>query len=88
VSDGEHGFTVEPGVFLWTDRLELVARIEWFNDQVGPRSGVDAWGTSLGATFFSITRQARLQAAYTLRRADAGDKRVAGWAVLRATFVL
>lgn len=82
------GFTIEPGVFLLPDRLELVARVEWFNDEVGPQSRTDAWGTSIGATFFSATRHARLQAAYTSRWPTAGDPRVSGWAVLRATFTL
>ena len=82
------GFTAEPGVFLWPDRVELVARIEWLNDDVGPRSPVDAWGASLGATFFSAARHARLQAAYTLRRPGAGDQTVTGWAVVRAVFTL
>ncbi|MES1172669.1 MAG: hypothetical protein ABUL77_05490 [Bacteroidota bacterium] len=82
------GFTVEPGVFVVPDLLEVVARLEWFNDDVGPRSPLDAWGGSLGATVWSATRHARLQAAYTLRRAAAGGDPISGWAVLRATFTL
>ena len=89
------GFTVEPGVFVVRDRLELVARAEWLNDEVGPTSPVDAWGGALGATFYAPSRHVRLQAAYTLRRAAVGSAsdptgggRTAGWAVLRATFTL
>lgn len=84
------GFTLEPGVFLVADRLELVARAEWMNDDVGPTTPADAWGAGLGATFYSASRRARLQAAYTLRQAatDPGAGRTAGWAVLRATFTM
>jgi hypothetical protein len=83
------GFAIEPGVFLLPERLELVARAEWLNDEVGPRSPADAWGAAIGATFFSATRHARLQAAYSLRLpAAGGDTRMTGWALLRATFVL
>jgi hypothetical protein len=83
------GFTVEPGLFVVPERLELVARLEWLNDEVGPVSPVDGWGGALGATFYSASRHARLQAACTLRRAAAGEPgidRAAAWAVVRATF--
>jgi hypothetical protein len=82
------GFTVEPGVFLLPDLVELVARIEWLNDEVGPRSPLDAWGAAVGATFFSARRDVRLQAVYTLRLPSAGVERPSGWAALRATFTL
>ena len=83
------GFTLEPGVFVWRDRLELVARAEWFNDEVGPETITDAWGASLGATFFSLAGHARLQAAYTVRAVPAaGAPPPSGWATLRATFKL
>jgi hypothetical protein len=86
-TDDRAGVTIEPGVFVWSDRLELVARGEWFNDRTGPQSQSDAWGAALGATFYSFTRNARLQAAYTLRRSPVDD-RALGWAVVRATFVI
>lgn len=85
------GFTLEPGLFVVADRLELVARAEWMNDTVGPTTPADAWGTALGATFYSASRRFRLQAAYTLRHAatsDAGAPPTAGWAVVRATFTM
>ena len=84
------GFTLEPGVFVVPDRLELVARAEWMNDDVGPTTPADAWGAALGTTFYSASRRVRIQAAYTLRRAalDPGAGRTAGWAVLRATFTM
>jgi len=85
------GFTVEPGVFVVADRLELVARAEWMNDDVGPTTPADAWGTALGATFYSAGRRFRLQAAYTLRHAAtsySGTGTTAGWAVVRATFTM
>jgi hypothetical protein len=82
------GFSVEPGVFVWRDRLELVARAEWLNEEVGPTSPGDAWGLALGATFLGAAPHARLQAAYTLRRPLAGGDPPSGWAVLRATFVM
>jgi hypothetical protein len=80
------GFVVEPGVFVWRDRLEVVARGEWFNDDVGPRSPVDAWGASLGMTLFTADRLARLQAAYTLRASPSFPTEPVGWAVIRLTF--
>lgn len=86
-SNDRVGFYVEPGVFVWAERLELVARVEWFNDRTGPRTPADAWGAALGATFFSWSRIARVQAAYTVRRSPA-DERAVGWAMLRATFVV
>jgi hypothetical protein len=86
-TDDRAGFTIEPGVFVWADRLEVVARGEWFNDRTGPRTAADAWGAALGATFYSFTRTVRLQAAYTLRHTPS-DNRTPGWAVLRATFVV
>jgi len=82
------GFTVEPGVFVLPDRVELIARIEWLNDQVGPRSAVDGWGAALGATLYSYGRHARIQAAYTVRRAGADAQAASSWAVVRATFTL
>lgn len=86
------GFSVEPGVFVVPERIELVARIEWFNDDIGPRAPQDAWGTTLGATFFSTARRVRAQAAYTWRRPFSptapGDDHASGWAVLRAAFTL
>lgn len=85
------GFTLEPGLFVVADRLELVARAEWMNDDVGPTTPADAWGTALGATFYSASHHFRLQAAYTLRHAamnDATTGRTAGWAVVRATFTM
>ena len=85
-SDDRAGFTIEPGVFVWSDRLELVARGEWFNDRTGPRSATDAWGVALGATLFTWSRLTRIQAAYTLRSSPLDD-RMLGWAVVRATFV-
>jgi len=86
-TDDRAGFTIEPGVFVWADRLEVVARGEWFNDRTGPRTPADAWGAALGATFYSFTRTVRLQAAYTLRHTPS-DNRTPGWAMLRATFVV
>jgi hypothetical protein len=80
------GLVIEPGVFVWRDRLELVARGEWFNDDVGPRSPEDAWGGSLGVTLFTRDRMARLQAAYTLRRSPSPPSETVGWAVIRLTF--
>jgi len=85
------GFTLEPGVFVVADRLELVARAEWMNDTIGPVTPADAWGTALGATFYSASHRMRLQAAYTLRHAATGNPGTgdtAGWAVLRATFTM
>ena len=84
------GFTVEPGVFVIRDRLELVARAEWFDDQLGAPSPspADGWGAALGATFFSASAHARLQAAATWRRGSADGDRAATWAVIRATFTL
>jgi hypothetical protein len=85
-SDDRAGVTIEPGVFVWSDRLELVARGEWFNDRTGPRSATDAWGAALGATLFTWSRVTRFQAAYTLRSSPLDD-RILGWTVVRATFV-
>jgi len=84
------GFTLEPGVFVIRDRLELVARAEWFDDQLGAPSPspADGWGAALGATFFSAGARARLQAAATWRRGSADGDRAATWAVIRATFTL
>ena len=85
------GFTLEPGVFVVADRLELVARAEWMNDDVGPTTPADAWGGALGATFYSASHHFRVQAAYTLRHAavsDTGTGTTAGWAVVRATFTM
>ena len=82
------GFTVEPGLFVIRDRLELVARAEWFDDQLGAQSPADGWGGTLGATFFSATGRARLQAAATVRRASIDPDHAAAWAVIRATFAL
>lgn len=84
------GFTLEPGVFVVADRLELVARAEWMNDDLGPTTPADAWGAALGATFYSASHRMRIQAAYTLRQAaaDPGAGRTAGWAVVRATFTM
>lgn len=82
------GFTLEPGVFVCPDRVELVARAEWLNDQVGPRSAADGWGAALGATLYSAGRRARLQVAYTLRKAAVGPDATSSWAVVRATFTL
>lgn len=82
------GATVEPGIFLVPERVELVTRVEWFNDRVGPREPADAWGAAAGITLFSTTRQARAQVAYTTRWPLAADERPSGWAVLRATFTM
>lgn len=82
------GFTLEPGLFVIPDRLEIVARAEWFDDQLGAQSPADGWGAALGATFFSAGARARLQAAATLRRASVDSDHAAAWAVVRATFTL
>jgi len=82
------GLVVEPGVFVWRDRVELVARAEWFNDDVGPQSPLDIWGTGLGATLYSAGRAARIQGAYFLRAPLSGDTRPSGWATVRLAFVL
>jgi hypothetical protein len=82
------GFTLEPGLFVLPDRVEVVARAEWLNDQVGPRSAVDGWGAALGATLYTASRRARLQAAYTMRRGELGPDAWSSWAVVRATFTL
>ena len=82
------GFTLEPGVFVIPERLELVARAEWFDDRLGLQSDTDGWGATLGATFFGATPRARVQAAYTIRRAPVGADRTSSWAVIRATFTL
>jgi hypothetical protein len=79
------GFTLEPGVFVLPERIELVARAEWLNDEVGPRSAADGWGAALGATLYTAGRRARVQAAYTVRRSDATTS---SWALVRATFTL
>jgi len=82
------GFTLEPGVFVIRDSLELVARAEWFDDQLGAESPADGWGAALGATFFSPGARARLQAAATWRRASVDSDHASAWAVIRATFTL
>jgi hypothetical protein len=83
------GFTIEPGLFLVPDRLEVVGRFESFHDQLGTDSPVDSWGVTLGVTGFATSdRHARLQAAYTIRGAPVGIDRTASWAVVRATFTL
>jgi hypothetical protein len=82
------GFTLEPGAFVLPERLELIGRIEWFKDRLGADATADGWGATLGATFFPPAHGARLQAAYTIRRAPVGDGRASSWAVLRATFTL
>lgn len=82
------GFTLEPGVFIIADRLEVVARAEWLDDQLGAPSVADGWGASLGATFFSPTARARLQAAGTIRRASVDSDRASAWALIRAVFTL
>jgi hypothetical protein len=77
------GFVIEPGVFVWRDRLELVARGEFFNDDVGPRSPADIWGAALGVSVWSADRLARAELAYTLRGPLAGDGALTGIALLR-----
>jgi hypothetical protein len=82
------GFVIEPGLFVWRDRLELVARGELFNDDVGPRSPADIWGAALGVTVWSATRLARAELAYTLRGPLAGDGPLSGIALLRLQLAL
>lgn len=83
------GFTIEPGVFLVPERLEVVGRFESFHDQLGTDSAADDWGVTVGLTAFATSaRHARLQAAYTLRGAPLGADRTASGAVVRATFSL
>jgi len=77
------GFVIEPGVLVWRDRLELVVRGEFFNDDVGPRSPADLWGAALGVTVWSATRLGRAELAYTLRGPLAGDGPLTGIALLR-----
>lgn len=77
------GLVVEPGVFVWRDRLELVARGELFNDEIGPQSPADIWGAALGATWWSDRRVGRVQAAYLMQGPLTGDGSPTGLALVR-----
>jgi hypothetical protein len=82
------GFVIEPGVLVWRDRLELVARGEFFNDDVGPRSPADIWGAAVGVTAWSATRLTRAELTYTLRGPLAGDGPLTGIALVRLQLAL
>ena len=82
------GGYVEPGVYLWLDRLEVTGRFEIYDEKPAATPASQTWATTLGATFLSVDRRVRLQAAYAHRHERSGPQIANDWVVLRAAFVL
>jgi hypothetical protein len=83
------GAYLEPGYHLWTDRLEVTVRLDWFRyDFPGAVATATTLGYVAGVTYSAYHGHVRLQAAYTGRRHQQGAERDYGWAVLRLTFAM
>jgi hypothetical protein len=86
------GAVVEPGVFVISQRVEVVLRGAWYRgsyDFTGPTSDrTDTFAAGAGLTLFTYSAHLRLQGAVELRRT--ADARLAdsSWAIFRATLVI
>ncbi|HEY2731231.1 MAG TPA: hypothetical protein VGK52_14915 [Polyangia bacterium] len=86
------GAVVEPGVFLASERLELVLRGSWYR-QPPSMSGAapgptDTFAGGGGLTFYARDAHVRVQAGLELRRTLDARLPDSGWAIIRATLVL
>jgi hypothetical protein len=96
--DRRTGAVVEPGVFVWPERIELVLRAAWYRRAPGPTpapggapaaEASDTFAAGAGLTFISRDGKARLQAALERRHApDAPALRDTNWAIIRATLAI
>jgi hypothetical protein len=89
------GAVVEPGIYLWKERLELVARGSWYRRPYDPADGPidhpdhsDTVAAGGGLTFFAHAAQIRLQAAFETRHTRQSLLADSNWAIFRVTFVL
>jgi hypothetical protein len=81
------GAVVEPGVFLVSERLELVLRGAWYH-QPTPMGVGDTLASGGGLTFFARDAHVRVQAGLELRHTLEGRLPDSGWAIIRATLAL
>jgi hypothetical protein len=99
--DRRLGAVVEPGVFVWPERIELVLRAAWYRraqrDATAPATttnafvddAVDTFAGGAGLTFISRDGKTRLQAAFERRHSpDAATVRDTNWAIIRATLAI
>jgi hypothetical protein len=86
------GAVVEPGVFLWPERLELALRGAWYRRPLdvtaSPTDTTDTLAGGAGLTLLTHAARVRLQAAYELRRTLRADLPDSSWAIFRATLAL
>jgi hypothetical protein len=87
------GAVVEPGVFLWRERLELVLRGAWYRRlqevTADPGDTTNTLAGGVGLTFFSRAAHVRLQAALEHRRTlDDAQASDSSWAIFRATLAI
>jgi hypothetical protein len=89
------GAVVEPGIYLWSERLELVARGSWYRRPYAPPMGPaehpdhsDTFAAGGGLTLYAHDAQIRLQAAFETRRTRDALLADSNWAIFRLTFVL
>jgi hypothetical protein len=89
------GAVVEPGFYLWKERLELAARGSWYRRPYDPADGPidhpghsDTLAAGGGLTFFAHAAQIRLQAAFETRHTRMSLLPDSNWAIFRVTFLL
>jgi hypothetical protein len=84
------GAVLEPGLFVWSQRLELVARGSWYRrpSTVDPDDRTDTFAAGGGLTFFALDARVRLQAAFEARRTRGALLADQNWAIFRVTFAL
>jgi hypothetical protein len=89
------GAVVEPGVYLLSERLELVARGSWYRRPYAPPTGPavhpdhsDTFAAGGGLTLFAHAAQIRLQAAFETRRTRDDLLSNSNWAIFRVTLAL
>jgi hypothetical protein len=86
------GAVVEPGVFLWRERLELVARGAWYRRPLDvsadPDDRTDTFGAGGGLTLFAYDALVRFQAAFEARRTRGALLADSNWAIFRITLAL
>jgi hypothetical protein len=84
------GAVLEPGLFVWRQRLELVARGAWYRrpSAVDPDERTDTFAAGGGLTVFALDARVRLQAAFEARRTRGALLADSHWAIFRVTFAL
>jgi hypothetical protein len=86
------GAVLEPGVYLVSERLELVLRGAWYHQPAAaptaPFASTDTFAAGGALTYFSRAARLRAQAGFELRRTLDARLDDSGWAIMRLSLAL